>query len=172
MKRIAFLLCGMLLLISNTAEARRARWTRGTSYTQPAQFVPAATTATEATSAKDARAATEEDVTPDTSVQTTSATAEDSSSAPSVQLTSATTAVPVRTASYSTSTAQGVAHLMASNNRVGHWGGNPGYEGCGCGATPAAAYAICCYGNSGMATVDVGYAQSASGMWYCCRRYR
>jgi hypothetical protein len=72
----------------------------------------------------------------------------------------------------STSTAQGVANIMASYNRVGHWGGNPGYEGCGCGATPAAAYSICCYGNSGMATVDVGYARSANGMWYCCRRYR
>ena len=75
-------------------------------------------------------------------------------------------------ASYSTATAQGVANLMASYNRVQHFGGNPGYEGCGCGATPAAAYAICCYGNSGMTTVDVGYARSANGMWYCCRRYR
>jgi hypothetical protein len=61
---------------------------------------------------------------------------------------------------------------MAANNRVGHWGGNPGYEGCGCGSTPQAAYNVCCYGNSGMTTVDVGYARSASGMWYCCRRYR
>jgi hypothetical protein len=73
---------------------------------------------------------------------------------------------------YSTRTAQGVANRMAAYNYVGHFGGNPGYEGCGCGATPAAAYSICCYGNSGMATVDVGYARSASGMWYCCRRYR
>jgi hypothetical protein len=73
---------------------------------------------------------------------------------------------------YSTRTAQGVANIMASRNQVGHWGGNPGYEGCGCGATPQAAYSICCYANSGMATVDVGYARSANGMWYCCRRYR
>jgi hypothetical protein len=76
------------------------------------------------------------------------------------------------TAGYNTSTAQGVANLMAATGRVGHWGGNTGYEGCGAGASPAAAYSICCYANSGMATVDVGYAQGANGMWYCCRRYR
>jgi len=61
---------------------------------------------------------------------------------------------------------------MAARGMVGHFGGNPGYEGCGMGATPRAAYSICCYGNSGMATVDVGYAKGANGMWYCCRRYR
>jgi hypothetical protein len=70
------------------------------------------------------------------------------------------------------STAQGVANLMARYNRVGHFGGNPGYEGCGCGSTPQAAYSICCYGNSGMTTVDVGYAQASNGMWFCCRRYQ
>ena len=75
-------------------------------------------------------------------------------------------------AGHSTSTAQGVAQIMASYGRVGHWGGNSGYEGCGSGPTPAAAYSNCCYANSGMATVDVGYARSANGMWYCCRRYR
>jgi hypothetical protein len=131
MKRIAFLVCGMLILISNTAEARRSNRSSGGGYTQPVQQVaPASYTASPAASA------------------------------------------PVAQASYSTSTAQGVANRMAAYNTVGHWGGNPGYEGCGCGATPAAAYNICCYGNSGMATVDVGYAQSANGMWYCCRRYR
>lgn len=70
-----------------------------------------------------------------------------------------------------TSTAQGVAELMARHGRVGHFGGNPGYEGCGSGSSPQAAYSICCYGNSGMETVDVGYAQGSNGMWYCCRRY-
>ena len=69
-------------------------------------------------------------------------------------------------------TAQGVAVIMARLNRVGHFGGNPGYEGCGSGMSQAAAYSACCYSRSGMATVDVGYAQSSSGMWYCCRRYR
>jgi hypothetical protein len=142
MKRIALLVCGILLIISNTAEARRARWTNGGSYTQPVQV--AAVTSNVTTASNDAAA----------------------SSTPSA------TSAQVTQVSYSTSTAQGVANLMAANNRVGHWGGNPGYEGCGCGATQAAAYNVCCYGNSGMATVDVGYAQSASGMWYCCRRYR
>jgi len=79
---------------------------------------------------------------------------------------------PAKPAGYNTSTAQGVAQIMAATGRVGHWGGNPGYEGCGAGATPTAAYHTCCYANSGMATVDVGYARSASGMWFCCRRYR
>jgi hypothetical protein len=40
------------------------------------------------------------------------------------------------------------------------------------GATPTAAYNTCCYANSGMTTVDVGYAQGKNGWWYCCRRYR
>ena len=70
------------------------------------------------------------------------------------------------------SSAQGVANIMARTGQVGHWGGNPGYEGCGCGSSPQAAYNICCYSNSGMATVDVGYAQGSNGTWYCCRRYR
>jgi len=136
MKRIALLVCGMLLLIANSAEARRAKWTNGGSYSQPAQVAPAATSVAAV------------------------------SSAPS------STSAQVTQVSYSTSTAQGVANLMAANNRVGHWGGNPGYEGCGCGATQAAAYNICCYANSGMTTVDVGYAQASNGIWYCCRRYR
>ncbi len=99
-------------------------------------------------------------------------TVELTSATTSVAATTPTTSAVVKPVSYSTATAQGVANLMASYNRVGHWGGNPGYEGCGCGATQQAAYNICCYGNSGMATVDVGYAQGANGMWYCCRRYR
>jgi len=74
--------------------------------------------------------------------------------------------------SYSTSTAQGVANIMANSGTVGHWGGNPGYEGCGSGGTAAAAYNNCCYSTSGMATVDVGYARGRNGMWFCCRRYR
>ena len=79
---------------------------------------------------------------------------------------------PVMRSQFDTSTAQGVANIMAARGVVGHFGGNPGYEGCGMAATPQAAYSICCYANSGMATVDVGYAQGANGMWYCCRRYR
>jgi hypothetical protein len=71
----------------------------------------------------------------------------------------------------SNATAQGVAEIMARVGRVGHFGGNRGYEGCGMASSPQAAYGICCYANSGMRTVDVGYAQGANGMWYCCRRY-
>jgi hypothetical protein len=74
-------------------------------------------------------------------------------------------------AGMSNATAQGVANIMATLGRVGHCGGNRGYEGCGMASTQAGAYSICCYANSGMRTVDVGYARSASGMWYCCRRY-
>jgi hypothetical protein len=69
-------------------------------------------------------------------------------------------------------TAQGVANIMARTGSVGHWGGNPGYEGCGSGSSAQSAYSNCCYANSGMATVDVGYAQGRNGMWFCCRRYR
>ncbi len=166
MKRIAFLVCGMLLLISNTAEARRNRWNGGGNYTQPLPAAAAVTTTPSDTAVQQTSATT--------SIEATSATTseEATSATTSVEATPARTSVPVRPATFSTSSAQGVANIMASYNRVGHWGGNPGYEGCGCGATPAAAYAICCYGNSGMATVDVGYAQAANGMWYCCRRYR
>lgn len=115
MKRIVLLVCGLLFLFANTAEARWSRRSSGGNYTYTQSAVPAG---------------------------------------------------------HSTSTAQGVAQIMASCGRVGHWGGNPSYEGCGAGATPAAAYNRCCYANSGMVTVDVGYAQGASGMWFCCRRYR
>lgn len=73
---------------------------------------------------------------------------------------------------YNVSSAQGVAEIMASKNVVGHFGGNSGYEGCGSGNTREQAYNNCCYSRSGMITVDVGYAQSSSGKWYCCRRYR
>jgi len=77
------------------------------------------------------------------------------------------------TTNYSTnnSTAQGVAEIMASRNTVGHFGGNSGYEGCGSGSTPQQAYNNCCFSNSGMITVDVGYAQGKNGRWFCCRRY-
>jgi len=60
---------------------------------------------------------------------------------------------------------------MARVGRVGHWGGNPGLEGCGMGATPEQAKRNCCYARSGLPVVDVGYAKSSNGMWYCCQRY-
>lgn len=71
-----------------------------------------------------------------------------------------------------TSTAQGVAEIQARLGRVGHFGGNTGYEGCGSGPTPEAALANCCYSNSGMAVVDQGTAQGAGGQWFACKRYR
>jgi hypothetical protein len=122
MKRIILLVCGMLFLVSSTAEARFFRRGGGSNY--------------------------------------------------NTSYTSTTRSAPAVAAGHSTSTAQGVAQIMASTGTVGHWGGNPGYEGCGAGATQAAAYNNCCYANSGMTTVDVGYARGASGMWFCCRRYR
>lgn len=70
------------------------------------------------------------------------------------------------------STAQGVAERMARLMKVGHFGGNPySHEGCGMGMTREQAYRNCCYSNSGMKTMDVGYAQDSRGRWYCCRRY-
>jgi hypothetical protein len=77
---------------------------------------------------------------------------------------------------YSTSvdntSAQGVANTMASRNCVSHFGGHHNtYEGCGSGWTQNEAYNNCCYSNSGMPVVDVGYAKSKYGMWYCCKRY-
>lgn len=71
-----------------------------------------------------------------------------------------------------TSTAQGVAEIQARLGRVGHFGGNRGYEGCGSGPTPEAALANCCYSSSGMAVVDQGTAQGRGGQWFACKRYR
>lgn len=158
MKRIALLVCGVLLLVANTAEARRSR-TNGGNYSQPVQYAPAAPSAI-----------------PVKSVKVAPVSASTSPAKPKVvtAATSATTDKPAKAVytGFSTATAQGIANIMAARGVVGHFGGNPGYEGCGMGGSPAAAYSICCYGNSGMATVDVGYAQGANGMWYCCRRYR
>jgi hypothetical protein len=182
MKRIALLGCALLLVVANTAEARRRnRTTGGTYYIRPVQVAPAnsntagtATTATTAYKPVVTPATTPAEALSATTLPTTtdSTTTDSASAATGDVATASATTTTARTVSYSTSTAQGVANLMAAYNRVGHFGGNPGYEGCGCGATPAAAYSICCYGNSGMATVDVGYAQGSNGMWYCCRRYR
>ena len=77
------------------------------------------------------------------------------------------------TSNYSANTAQSVADIMASRNSVGHFlPVTSGYEGCGSGSTQQQAYNNCCYANSRLQTVDVGYAQGANGKWFCCRRYR
>lgn len=161
MKRIAFIVCGILLLVANTAEARRGRNYSQPTYSQPVVAQPVHTAQKPVLPATSpAPAAKAVKVTP--AAQTT----------PTKTVAATTTTAKKVTSAFDTSTAQGVANIMASRNMVGHFGGNPGYEGCGMGATKQAAYSICCYGNSGMATVDVGYAQAANGMWYCCRRYR
>jgi hypothetical protein len=72
----------------------------------------------------------------------------------------------------STATAQGVAELQASNCRMGHYGGNSGYEGVGMGSSPEDALGRCCYSNSGMRVIDQGVARGRDGRWYACKRYR
>ena len=161
MKRIALLVCGMVLLVASTAEARRSRG--GRTYSQPVNVAPAVYSVRPVQPVSAATAA------PVTARVTA---AKPVTAITAAHSTSAAKAVRATNVGLTTATAQGVANIMAANGRVGHWGGNPGYEGCGMGPTPEAAYNICCYGNSGMATVDVGYAQGSNGMWYCCRRYR
>lgn len=156
MKRILFLACIGLLVVSNSAEARRRNHSYNTTYAQPARVTPVTYAAP----------------TQATPVVQAAPVVQASYSASPTPPTTAVQPAKLAAVSYSTQTAQGVANIMAARGQVGHFGGNPGYEGCGCGATPAAAYNICCYSTSGMATVDVGYARSANGMWFCCRRYR
>ena len=66
--------------------------------------------------------------------------------------------------------AQDAASHMARIGRIGHFGGNPGYEGVGCGSTPYAAEMNCCFRNR-WSPREVGLAQGASGMWFACCRY-
>lgn len=82
---------------------------------------------------------------------------------------SSTYSVP---AGHTNATAQGTAEICASRGRLTHCGGHPGmFEGLGMARTKQAAYNGTCYANSGMRTVDVGYAQMKNGMWVCCRRF-
>lgn len=79
-----------------------------------------------------------------------------------------------------TSTAQGVAEVMAARGRRGHFGGNFGREGVGEGPTRESAIRACCYhpengrrdSKINIDTADVGAAQSASGTWFACIRER
>lgn len=78
---------------------------------------------------------------------------------------------PVRTVATGTfATAQGAANYMASILRIGHFGGNSGFEGVGCGSNPQQAEANCCFRNK-WTPREVGLAQGRNGMWYCCCRY-
>src|SRR5688500_9586649 len=91
MKRIALLVCGMLLLVANTAEARRYRWSNNQTYARPpvahtTHYAPAAyaapvtpsTTAaaddTEATASAEANNATSSEVTTAAATNSTAAT--------------------------------------------------------------------------------------------------
>jgi hypothetical protein len=175
MKRIALMVCGLVLVVANTAEARRRNGSYNMTYTRPVAAAP--TTYSSQVSYKvpvtdSAPRAGSAQGMENAAVAPASAVANNTDASQVATVSHSTSAATAKTVSYSTATAQGVANIMASRNQVGHFGGNPGYEGCGCGATAAAAYSICCYANSGMATVDVGYAQGSNGMWYCCRRYR
>lgn len=67
-------------------------------------------------------------------------------------------------------TAQHAANYMASICRIGHFGGNSGYEGVGCGVTPHQAEMNCCFRNK-WAPREVGIAQGSNGMFYACCRY-
>lgn len=86
---------------------------------------------------------------------------------------SSTCSVP---AGCSNATAQGVAEACAKIGRLCHMGGHSNgvstHEGLGMAGSKDAAYRACCFATSSMKTVDVGYAQTKSGMWICCRRYR
>jgi hypothetical protein len=170
MKRIVLLVCGMLLLVANSAEARRSR-SNGRYYTQPATYNPVLYNTPAPQPARVAAATSSKPIAHE--VRNVVASSPETKPVVTVARSTSTTKVAtVAAKDFSTRTAQGVANIMASRGMVGHFGGNPGYEGCGMAATPEAAYNTCCYANSGMATVDVGYAQGANGMWYCCRRYR
>jgi hypothetical protein len=72
--------------------------------------------------------------------------------------------------SYRFGTAAEVAQHMARICRIGHFGGNSGPEGVGCGSTPQAAEMNCCF-RSRWQPKDVGIAQGSNGLWYACCRY-
>ena len=67
-------------------------------------------------------------------------------------------------------TAQDAAWHMARIGRIGHFGGNPGYEGVGAGMSPQAAEMNCCFRNRWQPR-EVGLAQGANGTWFACCRY-
>lgn len=61
---------------------------------------------------------------------------------------------------------------MCHTLRMGHYGGNRGYEGVAMSyAGPEAALRSCCYSSSGMPVVDSAVAQARNGAWYACKRY-
>ena len=73
---------------------------------------------------------------------------------------------------WNTSTAQGVAEIMASRGVMAHLGGNSfPYEGVGMAGSPEQAVRNCCY--YGKITItDQGVARGRDGRWYACIRGR
>lgn len=90
----------------------------------------------------------------------------------------ATCTGPNCAASGNTSSAQGVAEIMAARGGLGHFGGNGGREGVGEGSTRESAIQACCFhpqngrrdSKLDMSRADVGAAQSSNGRWYACIR--
>jgi len=72
--------------------------------------------------------------------------------------------------------AQDVANRMATTRTLRHYSKPDGrtyrYEGVGYGSTQEIAYDKCCYSNSRLEVVDVGFARDYRGNWYCCKRYK
>jgi hypothetical protein len=67
-------------------------------------------------------------------------------------------------------TAQDAANHMSRIGRIGHFGGNSGYEGVGAGSTAYQAEMNCCFRNRWQPR-EVGLAQGANGSWFACCRY-
>lgn len=81
-----------------------------------------------------------------------------------------TYAAPQMHAPANNSSAQGVAEMQARSGRMGHRGGNSGYEGVGF-STRSADDAIrnCCYWGR-RTPREIGVARGARG-WFACVRY-
>lgn len=85
-----------------------------------------------------------------------------------------TVTVTTGPASAFASTAQFKAQQLANMNRLMHLGGGFGsgsFEGIGTGSTAEQATQSCCYWGQ-RTPVEIGTAQSASGLWYAVVLYR
>ena len=110
MKRITFLVCGLMFVLANSAEARwrnRSNNMNGsynTTYTQPAAAAPATANVAAANAAINNPTRPANDNADSSQVATASLTTSDTDAKEE----------KVKTVSYSTATAQGVANIMAS----------------------------------------------------------
>src|SRR4051794_40220763 len=118
MKRIALIVCGLLVLaISNTAEARRSRgynnnYASNNYSSQPTTQVTAYRPVTPAATPTTAQDAGESSEVSTASYATNATTTPVATSSPAA-------ASSASSATFSTATAQGVANIMASRNQVG-----------------------------------------------------